>query len=225
MKQHVKLFEEFVEQQNKPTKKFIKGSGYVTIEEWRLPNGARHREDGPAILTYDKKVLVKQEWWINNRLQREDGPAITEYRGGMPIREEWYVNSQHYRADGPAVIMYYEKHELRIDGIDDGKMHVKREQWYINNELGRTGGPAEIDYYVNGSIQAERWFDEGKQSRTDGPAVIRYARDGEVIDVEWHINGGRLGRNKVMDMLDADPDMAKTYKDIALKQKNYNIIR
>ena len=62
---------------------------------WKLPDGRRHREDGPAIEYLDGH----QAWYINGECHREGGPAI--------IRPDkttwWYRHGRIHREDGPAV--------------------------------------------------------------------------------------------------------------------------
>jgi len=55
---------------------------------WELPNGKKHREDGPAIEGYDGS----KEWWVNGKYHREDGPAI-EYANGV---KSWWLNGSEY---------------------------------------------------------------------------------------------------------------------------------
>jgi hypothetical protein len=54
---------------------------------WYL-NGQLHREDGPAIESYDGS----RYWYLNGKYHREDGPAI-EYSDGTP---EWWLNDEEY---------------------------------------------------------------------------------------------------------------------------------
>jgi hypothetical protein len=54
---------------------------------WYL-NGKIHREDGPAIESYDGS----RYWYLNSKYHREDGPAI-EFADG---RRWWYLNDTEY---------------------------------------------------------------------------------------------------------------------------------
>ena len=57
-------------------------------KSWRLPDGKRHRVDGPAV-----EYANGTKWWyVNDKCHREDGPAI-EYADGI---KEWFVNSKRY---------------------------------------------------------------------------------------------------------------------------------
>jgi hypothetical protein len=62
--------------------------------EWYL-NGKLHREDGPAVESYEGNRF----WYLNGDLHREDGPAI-EYADGS---REWYLHDKLHREDGPAM--------------------------------------------------------------------------------------------------------------------------
>jgi len=94
--------------------KRINGHGY---EEWKLPNGKFHREDGPALEYINGNKL----WYINGKLHRENGPA-REYVNGD---KEWYVNGQRHREDGPAI-----------------EWSHGRKEWYVNGQRHREDGPA-----------------------------------------------------------------------------------
>jgi hypothetical protein len=65
---------------------------------WKLPNGKRHREDGPACEYSDGS----KGWYLNDELHREDGPAV-EWEDGDKV---WYLDDIHYTE-----INY--KHEMR----------------------------------------------------------------------------------------------------------------
>ena len=54
---------------------------------WYL-NGEIHRENGPAVETYDGS----RYWWLNDKQHREDGPAI-EYADGSRC---WYLDGVKY---------------------------------------------------------------------------------------------------------------------------------
>jgi hypothetical protein len=65
---------------------------------YRLPNGLRHREDGPAV----ELIGGYKAWYINGLRHREDGPAV-EWEDGDKV---WYLDDVHYTE-----INY--KHEMR----------------------------------------------------------------------------------------------------------------
>lgn len=50
--------------------------GPLQSEEWTNDWGERHREDGPAWISYDTTGRVEDmTWWDNGVLHRTDGPA------------------------------------------------------------------------------------------------------------------------------------------------------
>jgi hypothetical protein len=57
-------------------------------EEWKLPNGKFHREDGPAYEDSDGN----KSWWINGNLHNKDGPAVECSNGS----KHWYLNGISY---------------------------------------------------------------------------------------------------------------------------------
>ncbi len=63
--------------------------------EWRLPSGALHRKEGPAVIRPDGSC----EWRQNDQLHREDGPAVMLADGSR----EWWRNGLLHREDGPAI--------------------------------------------------------------------------------------------------------------------------
>jgi hypothetical protein len=76
---------------------------------WYL-NGKLHREDGPAVETYDGS----RYWWLNGKQHREDGPAI-EYAGGTRC---WYLNGKRHREDGPAIEYANGNREWWLNGVE-----------------------------------------------------------------------------------------------------------
>lgn len=70
-------------------------------------NGKRHRLDGPAIETADRK-----EYWIEGKRHRLDGPAIERDNGD----KEYWVKSLRHRIDGPAIEQANGYKEYWIDG-------------------------------------------------------------------------------------------------------------
>tara|TARA_Y100000310_G_C20161972_1_gene569598 strand:- start:127 stop:537 length:411 start_codon:yes stop_codon:yes gene_type:complete len=78
---------------------------------WRLPSGAYHREDGPAI-EYESG---REEWFYNGSCHRENGPAIIDPNRNFQC---WYQNGKCHRANGPAIEYKYtpEKDEYYVKG-------------------------------------------------------------------------------------------------------------
>src|ERR1700691_5145576 len=125
-------------------------------------NGKCHREDGPAIIWKDGKVL----YFINDKSIKikdwkdlpENYTGIVEYKN---IGMCYYLNGKYHREDGPAFIW------------KDGTMF-----YYLNGKYHREDGPAFI--WKDGTI---KYFINGKRHREDGPAVIH--PDGTVF---YYIN-------------------------------------
>ncbi|AFU69169.1 hypothetical protein P700755_002395 [Psychroflexus torquis ATCC 700755] len=66
----------------------------LTIDEegnkkWTLPNGKKHREDGPAMEWCEGAAKF---WLINGKYHRENGPAV-EYPNDTKL---WYLNGTRY---------------------------------------------------------------------------------------------------------------------------------
>jgi len=56
-----------------------------------------HREDGPAVIAYDRDgVVVVEGWYYNNMFHRVGGPAVTYYRGKYK-EEHFYINGNKYK--------------------------------------------------------------------------------------------------------------------------------
>jgi len=65
------------------------------VREWRLPGGAYHRTDGPALIrTYDKE----QTFQLASRTPRKDIRYVRE--------EVWFDNGKMHRKNAPAQIFY-----------------------------------------------------------------------------------------------------------------------
>lgn len=78
--------------------------GYKTVQEngdtdYYDKDGLHHREDGPAMILYEKDKIALEKWYIHGQLHREDGPAVTYYLLGI---REWYKDDVLHREDGPA---------------------------------------------------------------------------------------------------------------------------
>lgn len=64
--------------------------------QWRICNGPLHREDGPAYISPNGRIV----WCWNGRHHREDGPAQLTPEGTM----FWNRHGFLHREDGPAII-------------------------------------------------------------------------------------------------------------------------
>lgn len=151
-------------------------------EEWRLPNGELHREDGPAKIWSD----ASEFWYHNGKLHRLDGPAVITSDGV----QYWHLNGTKHRDDGPAVTWkdgsqeWYQNNRLhRVDGPailwKDEKGLSYSEQWYLNDKLHRVDGPA-----ITKPNGVKLWYQNDELHREDGPAKIE--ADGST---EWYIKG------------------------------------
>ena len=89
-------------------------------------NGNIHCENGPAIISQNKK-----SWYKHGILHRNDGPAVIT-RGGQEL---WYRNGILHRDDGPAVIAH------------------TRDEWYLNGELYRENGPTIVYKSISNTIK------------------------------------------------------------------------
>jgi hypothetical protein len=79
-------------------------------KHWRLPNGTRHRLDGPAV----ELVSGTKLWFRHGNSHREDGPS-DEYADGT---KRWMLNGDLHRVDGPACEYAY-----------------GRKEWWLNDEM------------------------------------------------------------------------------------------
>lgn len=74
-------------------------------------------------LYYDDGKLHTKEYCKDNKYHREDGPAVIWYnKKGEVIREWYYINGIKHRENGPAIIWYHadrqiELEEYYIDGV------------------------------------------------------------------------------------------------------------
>jgi len=59
----------------------------IGTKVWKLANGKRHREDGPAF----EDTEGYKAWWVNDKRHREDGPAIEaiDYKA-------WFLDDVEY---------------------------------------------------------------------------------------------------------------------------------
>lgn len=130
---------------NGPSTVITKPNNELIMELYSDENGKRHREDGPAKISYNNGKLSRIEYIVDEKLHREDGPAIIIFDcNGIVCEEFYYINGQRHREDGPARIIY-----------KDGKKYS--EDYYINGKLHREDGPASI-FYRDERIENEYWY-------------------------------------------------------------------
>ena len=79
-------------------------NGNIEYEEWMLPNGDHHREDGPAKIWYNEDGSKDYEHWFNNgKWHREEGPSyINWHEDGNIICEIWSKAGKIHREEGPS---------------------------------------------------------------------------------------------------------------------------
>lgn len=127
-----------------------------------------HREDGPAVIFFDKEEgkWIK-EWWINGNKLKEEKELPVYKVVNENNRTIYYKDGKFHREDGPAVIYKNDHHK------------DYHELWYKDGKLHRENGPAVV--YPN---EVQKWYKDGKLHREDGPAVVFF--DGRQ---EWYKNG------------------------------------
>jgi antitoxin component YwqK of YwqJK toxin-antitoxin module len=74
-------------------KKDYYSNGNIYCESYYI-NGERHREDGPAFVSYDYdtgSIVEVEVYYINGKHHREDGPAVIYYDedGNIEYKEYW----------------------------------------------------------------------------------------------------------------------------------------
>ncbi len=106
------------------------------------------REDGPAVIEYDKDGQVEREtYYFNGIIHREDGPAIIEYHDNGAVKREAYFHGG--KLDGgewcPAIIEY------NRDGDAISEQWFSRGQKFIPSV-------EQIDHYHDWRIDAGMSF-------------------------------------------------------------------
>lgn len=71
--------------------------GKARNEYYYLPdNKTLHREDGPAVVYFDRYGSVQKEmWWHNNKLHRVGGPAVY----GPYMLDMYFINGIQYQKE------------------------------------------------------------------------------------------------------------------------------
>ena|SRR3989338_1540728 len=143
--------------------------------------GHIHRQDGPAIITYNRNYIVTADWLKHGVVHNIKNPARICYyygHGGLET-EEWYENGNMHRLDGPAQMWY------DYNGI------IHAETWCKDGKTQRTdkNKPSVIFYTCDGNISCEEWFENGLLSRKEKPAAIVYDDNGKIILKKWYKNG------------------------------------
>jgi hypothetical protein len=156
--------------------KSINGSNTI---EYKLPNGQRHREDGPA-LEYSNG---EKHWYYENQLHRVDGPAV-EFANGV---KAWHLNGlavteAEHKVQAKSIPTRSVSEDGTVKWFLDGKLHNLRgpaciypngrTEWYRDNLRHREGGPS-----VEDPSGLKEWHQNGRYHRVDGPAYISSAGD------------------------------------------------
>ncbi len=76
-----------------------------------LVNKEYHREDGPAIKSYDGS----KKWLINGKLHRDDGPAVIYSDGD----KQWWLNGENYSQEEWFELLNPEQKEKVIWNMDN----------------------------------------------------------------------------------------------------------
>ena len=116
------------------SKKYIKyyDNGSIMWEEWRLPNGNLHKEDGPAKIRYYTDGNKESEQWYKNGLyHREDGPSYRRWDvDGSIISEAWEIDGNYHREDGPATVRYNKDGNIGVNYYISN-CFLTEEEWKI----------------------------------------------------------------------------------------------
>ena len=75
-------------------------NGNIRREDWTLPNGKYHREDGPAMILYYENGNKEREQWSNNdKCHREYKPAQTWYNkdGSIALVRYWINGKEDWK--------------------------------------------------------------------------------------------------------------------------------
>ena len=156
--------------------------GRIRNKYWYL-DGQLHREDGPAVMSYDAFGSLNNEvWWNRGRIHRIGGPAILYYLVDVKRTETWCQDNEKHREDGPAVISYNDKGRIEI------------QEWWIRGDKRRT------THYVGGRMSSDVWKKQNKLHREDGPAVTR--DDGHGAYSRWFLENVEIAEVDFAEELD-----------------------
>jgi hypothetical protein len=148
-------------------------TGRLYFVAWTNPRGLLHRDDGPAVIVYDRNhyAITWQIWVENGILGTSDENVASAVFNG-----EYYTK------------MWCERVPLRIEDFDHEAGVDFRDRIIPHCEE----YPSMIDYYPDGSFKSVRWFLHGRKGRlqNDSPAISEYDMDGSTTDtfVNWRGN-------------------------------------
>ena len=67
-----------------------------------------------------------QQWYdSDNKLHRENGPALISYQDDTIILEEFYIHGVNFNKNGPARIEYFDKNDVEIETASLSKYNIK----------------------------------------------------------------------------------------------------
>jgi hypothetical protein len=144
--------------------------------------GIVHRQDGPAVISYDKYGIAFMIWVKHGKKHNIGKPAFIQFyyeNGKKRHIEIWYENGKLHRLDGPARI--------------DRNFVINQDMLRYTGKLDRRSdyGPYWVSYNYDGTNRTEEWFKDDVLDRRDGPAVIVYNKDETVMSKKWFRNGKR----------------------------------
>ncbi len=134
----------------------------------------------------EEMIMIDKTWLKGYMKHRENGPAkVTYYVSGAKHVESWCIDGENHRGgDEPAVINRYENQEIyHKDWYKDGKRHrekdnpariefhkdghrAKLEAWWLKGKHHRWGGKAAVIRYNElGHEIEEEWWVEGQQTK------------------------------------------------------------
>lgn len=152
--------------------------GFGTTLMWE-ENFLLHREDAPALMTFDNSNQLRiSEWYSNGKLNSQrDQPSRTRYfeHGGIHT-QEWHLNNDPHRRNGPAYLEYDLGGELT--GV----------RYATFSDLHNEDGPALLCKNADGTTTAA-WFKNGVLHNERGPAIVVYSNVGRVLQTSYYIEG------------------------------------
>jgi len=96
---------------------------------------------------YDNGNIMFLKYYLDGKRHREDGPAFVSYdykTGSIVEVEAYYINGKHHREDGPAIIYYDEDGNIEYKEYWLNHKHLTEQEWFnqlsIENKLKFTFG-------------------------------------------------------------------------------------
>ena len=83
---------------------------------------------------------------VEGKIHREDGPAIISYDStGTVVRHQYYLHDKQHRLDGPADISYYNDGTVKMVAYAVHGIHMEAVDFYNLKELIKKMGPQILD--------------------------------------------------------------------------------